>query len=64
MTRILHDRIQSLHLNEHAPFPSEVRDGHELVLHWRRRNRLRLLDCDNRHADCDGLDTLDDGVEE
>lgn len=64
MTRILHDRIQDLHLNATAPFPSEVRDGHDMVLQWRRACRLRLVSCDNRDADSDGDDSLDDGVEE
>jgi hypothetical protein len=60
MTRILHDRIQSLHLNAFAPFPSEVRDGHELVLQW-RKFKLRLVPVDNRDADSDGADSVDDG---
>jgi hypothetical protein len=61
MTRILHDRIQSLHLNPESPFPSEIHDGHELVLQWRRRNRLRLLDNHHRDADSDADCLVDDG---
>ena len=60
MTRILHDRIQSLHLNAFAPFPSEVQDGHELVLQW-RKFKLRLVPDNRRDADSDGGDSVDDG---
>lgn len=61
MTRILHNRIKELHLRPDAPFPSEVRDGHDMVLQWRRACRLRLVPCDHRDADFDGDDTLADG---
>lgn len=61
MTRLLSDRIKDLHLRPDSPYPSEVRDAHELVLQWRRACRLRLVPCDHRDADSDGDDTLDDG---
>ena len=61
---LLAHRINTLLLNANAPFPSEVRDGHELVLQWRRFSKLRLVPDDSRNADCDGDDTLDDGVVE
>lgn len=60
MTRLLHDRIQDLHLNAAAPFPSEVRDGHDMVLHWRRTQRLSLVVADTADAS-DSDDYLDDG---
>ena len=40
---LLSHRINSLLLNARAPFPSEVKDGHELVKHWRLEQRLRLV---------------------
>jgi hypothetical protein len=61
MTRLLHDRIQDLHLNADAPFPSEMKDGHDMVLQWRRFSKLRLVPCDHRDAYSDGDDTVDDG---
>jgi hypothetical protein len=61
MTTLLAHRINTLLLNPQAPFPSEVRDGHELVLQWRRASRLRLVPVDNRNAYRDGADSLDDG---
>ena len=55
MTRILHDRIQSLHLNADAPYPSEVRDARELILQWRRTQRLHSVRCDADLRDCDSI---------
>ncbi len=60
MTRLLHDRIQALHLNADAPFPSEVRDGHDMVLQWRRTQRLSLVMADTDNAR-DPDDYSDDG---
>ena len=60
MTTLLAHRINTLHLRLDAPFPSEVRDGHELVLQW-RKFKLRLVPADNRDADTDGDSPVDDG---
>lgn len=43
MTLIKH-RIQTLILREFAPFPSEVRDHHDIIRKWRMSQRLRLLE--------------------
>ena len=66
MSKLLSDRIKDLHLRPDAPYPSEVRDGHDMVLRWRRHSRkLRLVPPDNTYgSDSDGDDTLDDGVVE
>ena len=60
MTRILHDRIQSLHLNADAPFPSEVRNAHDLILQWRRTRRLQSVRCDSDLRDRDSVAVLGD----
>ena len=59
---LLSHRINTLLLNANAPFPSEVRDGRELVRNWRMAQRLRLVDNfdavdhDSDPADCDHSD--------
>ena len=53
MTPLLRYRIQQLHLNPDAPFPSEVRDAHELILQWRSRQRLKSVRLDNAVRDRD-----------
>lgn len=60
MTRILHDRIKDLHLNAQAPFPSEVFDAHELILQWRSRQRLHVVEPDRDDADYP-VHPVDDG---
>lgn len=42
-TRLLSDRIKDLHLRPNAPYPSEVRYAHDLVLQWRRTQRLKVV---------------------
>ena len=58
---LLAHRINTLLLNANAPFPSEVKDGHDMVLQWRRASRLRLVPDNRSDADSDGADTVDDG---
>lgn len=43
-TRLLSDRIKDLHLRPNAPYPSETRDAHDLVLQWRRSQRLKIVE--------------------
>ena len=49
---LLSHRINTLLLNANAPFPSEIRDSHQLVKEWRCEQRLRLVrperDADDR----------------
>ena len=42
-TKLLSDRIKDLHLRPNAPYPIEVRDAHDLVLLWRRTQRLKVV---------------------
>jgi len=61
MTKILTDRIRYLHLNPHAPYPSEVFDGHEAIRQWRLEQRkLSLVDCYNHARDDQADDSLGD----
>ena len=60
MSKLLSERIKDLHLRPNAPYPSEVRDGHDMVLHWRRTQRLSLVVADTTDAR-DSDDCLDDG---
>ena len=60
MTKLLSDRIKDLHLRPDAPYPSEVRDAHELVLQWRRSQRMHLVEDHPCDADC-AADFVDDG---
>ena len=59
---LLRHHIAMLHLNPNAPFPSEVRDVHEMVRRWRYEQRLKLVRPERsdagRHPDGDGLTTL------
>lgn len=60
MTKLISDRIKDLHLRPNAPYPSEVRDAHDLVLQWRRIQRLHVVEdncCDADHPN----DSADDG---
>ena len=60
MTKLLSDRIKDLHLRPNAPYPSEVRDAHDLVLQWRRSQRLHVVE--DHSCDADHLgDSSDDG---
>ena len=47
MTKLLSDRIKDLHLRPNAPYPSEVPDAHEMILQWRRTQRLHSITEDN-----------------
>lgn len=58
---LISHRINTLLLNANAPFPSEVKDGHDMVLQWRRSSRLRLVPDNRSDADSDGGDSVDDG---
>lgn len=60
MTRILSDRIKDLHLRLDAPFPSEARDAHDLILQWRNRQRLHVVEDRYRDTDNSGC-PVDDG---
>jgi hypothetical protein len=47
MSKLLSDRIRDLHLRPNAPYPSEIRDAHQLVREWRyERRRLELVRTD------------------
>ncbi len=48
---LLSHRINTLLLNANAPFPSEIRDSHQLVKEWRCEQRLRLV-----RPECDAYD--------
>ena len=43
MSKLLSDRIKDLHLRPNAPYPSEVQDAHEMILQWRRTQRLKVV---------------------
>ena len=43
-TKLLSDRIKDLHLRPDSPYPSETRDAHDLVLQWRRSQRLKIVE--------------------
>lgn len=63
MKTLLSPRInETLMLNRNAPFPSEVRDGHDLVRKWRYEQRLKLVrserDLDRGRADDLGDDSV------
>lgn len=47
MSVLLNNHIRQLHLRNDAPFPSEVRDAHELVRNWRFSQRLKLVRSDD-----------------
>ena len=55
MTSLLSHRIKTLTLDADAPFPSEIRDGHAMVLQWRRKQYLHLVRRD-RSLDLDRAD--------
>ena len=59
-TRLLSDRIKDLHLKPDAPYPSETRDAHDLVLQWRRSQRMRIVKQDREDDQYDVPN--DDGV--
>lgn len=56
MSKLLSERIKDLRLRSDAPYPSEVFDAHDLILQWRRSQRLHLV-ADHQGADLD----LEDG---
>lgn len=58
----LRQRMQQLRLREQAPFPSEVRDGHELVRRWRFEQRVKLVRPHRSYdlGDRDGADLPED----
>ena len=63
-TLLSHRILETLTLNRDAPFPSEIRDGHDLVRKWRHEQRLRLVrDIHSRSADND-CDFPDNGSPE
>lgn len=47
MNTILKDRVMSLRLRLDSPYPSEVQDAHEMILQWRRTQRLHAITEDN-----------------
>lgn len=47
MTKLLSDRIKDLHLRPNAPYPSEAQSAHEMILEWRRTQRLHSITEDN-----------------
>ena len=60
MTKLLSDRIRDLHLRPDAPYPSEVRNAHDLILQWRRTRRLQSVRCDSDLRDRDSVAVLGD----
>ena len=58
MTKLLSDRIRDLHLRPDAPYPSEVRDAHDLILQWRRTQRLHSVRNDDDMRDRDSIAVL------
>ena len=64
MSKLLSDRIKDLHLRADSPYPSEIRDAHDLILQWRRTQRLHSVRLDYDARDCDSAVTfsnMDDG---
>ena len=60
MTKLLSDRIKDLHLRPDAPYPSEAKDAHDLILRWRYSQRLHLVEDDSSDSDS-SMDSVDDG---
>ena len=60
MTKLLSDRIRELHLRPDAPYPSEVRNAHDLILQWRRTQRLHSVRTDDDMRDRDSIAVLGD----
>jgi len=61
MKTLLSHRInETLMLNRNAPFPSEVRDGHDLVRKWRYEQRKLELVRSERDPDRGRTDDLGD----
>ncbi len=60
MTKLLSDRIKDLHLRADSPYPSEVRDAHELILQWRRTQQIHLVRCDADLRDRDSITAFAD----
>lgn len=60
MSTLLSERIRTLRLRADAPYPSEVRDGHDMVLQWRKRQRMHLVDFRDIVTD-DFIPDADDG---
>lgn len=59
VTTLLAHRIKTFTLRRDAPFPSEIRDAHDLVRNWRFAQRLHLVRSDDsvRTRDSDDSDT-------
>lgn len=55
MSKLLSDRIKDLHLRPDSPYPSEVRDAHDLIMQWRRTQRLHSVRCDSDLRDRDSV---------
>ena len=60
MTKLLSDRIRDLHLRPDSPYPSETRDAHDLILQWRRTQRLHSVRTDDDMRDRDSIAVLGD----
>ena len=58
MSKLLSDRIRELHLRPDAPYPSETRDAHDLILQWRRTQRLHSVRTDDDMRDRDSIAVL------
>ena len=60
MSKLLSDRIRELHLRPDAPYPSETRNAHDLILQWRRTQRLHSVRTDDDMRDRDSIAVLGD----
>jgi len=60
MSKLLSDRIKDLHLRPNAPYPSEVFNAHDLILQWRKSQRMHLVTNGRDDADCP-VHHFDDG---
>lgn len=61
MTKLLSDRIKDLHLRPNAPYPSEqlrdrqeAKDAHDMILQWRRSQRVHVVPRSDNDDDFDG----------
>ena len=60
MSKLLSDRIKDLHLRPNAPYPSEqlrdkqeAKDAHDMILQWRRSQRVHIVTLDYDETDDD-----------
>ena len=63
MTKLLSDRIKDLHLRPDAPYPSAVRDAHDLIRLWRHSQRLHSVPSGHNDRDYDSGDPVSDDGE-